>query len=141
MTRAILRIMIELERGRESRVDENHSSLHIYELSNYQLVWFLAPTVTLCIQQFKIISQNLPSASTRLITGSDNVERWSTQEIWDGILGSHRIVVSTHAILSDALSHGFITMSRLGLLVFDEGERVDASLTRVAHHRIKTDPR
>jgi hypothetical protein len=70
-----------------------------------------------------VICHSLPSASARLIIGSDNVERWGPQDLWDDVLGSYRIVVSTHAILSDALSHGFVTMSRLGLLIFDEGEK------------------
>jgi RecG-like helicase len=73
------------------------------------------------MQQFQVIRRDLPPVSARLITGSDDVELWSTQEKWDSVLRGHRIVVSTHAILSDALSHGFVTMSRLGLLIFDEG--------------------
>jgi len=77
------------------------------------------------MQQFQVILRDLPSVSARSITGSDNVELWSTQEIWNRVLGSHRIIVSTHAILSDALSHGFVTMSRLGLLIFDEGMSAD----------------
>jgi hypothetical protein len=77
------------------------------------------------MQQFQVIRRDLPSVSARSITGSDNVELWSTQEIWDSVLGSRRIIVSTHAILSDALSHGFVTMPRLGLLIFDEGMNGD----------------
>ena len=72
-----------------------------------------------------MIRRDLPFASARSITGSDNVELWSTQETWDRVLGSRRIIASTPAILSDALSHGFVTMSRLGLLVFDEGMNGD----------------
>ena len=74
-----------------------------------------------------MIRRELPSVSARSITGSDNVELWSTQKKWDCVLGNHRIIVSTHAILSDALSHGFVTMSRLGLLIFDEGMDGDAT--------------
>ena len=33
-----------------------------------------------------------------------------------------QIVVSTHAVLADALSHGFVGMWKLALLIFDEGE-------------------
>lgn len=74
-----------------------------------------------------MIRRDLPSVSARSITGSDNVELWSTQEKWDCVLGNHRIIASTHAILSEALSHGFVTMSRLGLLVFDEGMNRDVA--------------
>jgi len=57
-----------------------------------------------------------------LLIGSDNVDRWSEQRIWDAALSDVRIVVSTHAVLLDALGHGFVQMKRLALLVFDEGQ-------------------
>jgi ERCC4-related helicase len=100
---AILRIMHELENSQHSK-----------------FIWFLAPTVTLCIQQHEVLRRNIPSVSIRLIIGSDNVQRWTTQAVWDDLLGSHRIIVSTHAILSDALDHGFVNMQQIGLLIFDE---------------------
>lgn len=53
--------------------------------------------------------------------GSDNVDRWSEQRIWDTVLENVRIVVSTHEVLADALSHGFVRIEELTLLVFDEG--------------------
>ena len=56
----------------------------------------------------------------RLLTGGDNVHTWS-ESIWDTILDGVRIVVSTYQVLLDALSHGFIGMDRLSLIVFDEG--------------------
>jgi ERCC4-related helicase len=85
-------------------------------------VWFLAPTVALCEQQHKALSLQLPNIRTKLLVGRDNVDRWSSQRIWDAALFDVRIVVSTPAVLADALSHGFVTMPRLALLVFDEGE-------------------
>lgn len=54
--------------------------------------------------------------------GSDNVDRWSERRIWDAALSGVRVVVSTHAVLLDALGHGFVQISRLALLIFDEGE-------------------
>ena len=30
-------------------------------------------------------------------------------------------MVSTHAVLADAMTHGFVNISRLSLVVFDEG--------------------
>lgn len=56
-----------------------------------------------------------------MLIGSDDVERWGRQIIWDTVLENVRIVVSTHQVLADALSHGFIRMETLALLVFDEG--------------------
>ncbi|KAK2809553.1 Dicer-like protein 2 [Arthroderma sp. PD_2] len=101
---AILRIREELER-----------------CPNHKLVWFLAPKVPLVEQQHLAISKQLPAYQTRVLTGADNVDRWSTQEIWDTVLLNTRIVVSTPQVLLDALSNGFITLRRVALLVFDEG--------------------
>jgi hypothetical protein len=36
-------------------------------------------------------------------------------------LNNIQIIVSTHAVLADALTHGFVKMLDLALLVFDEG--------------------
>jgi ERCC4-related helicase len=55
------------------------------------------------------------------LVGRDNVDRWSSQSIWDAALSDVRVVVSTPDVLADALSHGFLTMAKLALLVFDEG--------------------
>ncbi|KAI5307277.1 Dicer-like protein 2 [Ascosphaera pollenicola] len=84
------------------------------------LVWFLAPTVVLAQQQHTTISPQLAQYQSRLLIGADNVEFWSTQEIWDAALLNIRIVISTPQILLDALSNGFIRMQRLSLIVFDE---------------------
>ena len=78
--------------------------------------------MALCTQQHEVISLQIPTIRTRLLIGSDNVDRWSEQRIWDAALKDVRVVVSTHAVLADALSHGFVTIQDLALLVFDEGE-------------------
>ncbi|ODH15088.1 hypothetical protein ACO22_06474 [Paracoccidioides brasiliensis] len=105
---AILRIRHELETCTEDK-----------------LVWFLTPTVALADQQHKNISQQLSVYQTRLLLGTDKVHYWSTKKIWDDVLLNIKIVVSTPQILLDALSHGFITMSRISLLVFDEAHHCD----------------
>ncbi|KAJ5550279.1 hypothetical protein N7461_004977 [Penicillium sp. DV-2018c] len=110
---AILRIIDELERSD----------------SGDKLIWFLAPTVALCLQQHQVISSQILSVKTKVLTGLDNVDRWTDQIIWDKVLRDVRVVVSTYAVLADALSHGFVQMSRLGLLIFDE-----------AHHCMRGHP-
>ncbi|KAJ5664613.1 hypothetical protein N7462_011426 [Penicillium macrosclerotiorum] len=65
----------------------------------------------------------------RMLTGDDGVDLWSTQEIWDTALRGMEVVFSTHAVLADALAHGFIQLQQLALLVFDE-----------AHHCMKSHP-
>ncbi|KAL8801992.1 MAG: hypothetical protein Q9200_006748, partial [Gallowayella weberi] len=102
------------------------------------LVWFLAPNVALADQQAKVIATQIPSVQSRLLIGADGVDHWSEQWIWDGVLKGISIVISTHQvglglnskkILLDALTHGFVQMSRLSLLVFDE-----------AHHCMSNHP-
>ncbi|CAG8095579.1 unnamed protein product [Penicillium olsonii] len=110
--RAGMRIMAELERC--------HSN---------QIVWFLVPTKVLCGQQFTCLSRDLPAVSMRTLTGEDRVEWWSSQGIWDAALLGIKVVFSTHAVLADALTHGFVQLSRLALLIFDE-----------AHHCMKSHP-
>ncbi|EED15535.1 RNA helicase/RNAse III, putative [Talaromyces stipitatus ATCC 10500] len=108
-----------------------------------KLVWFLTPTVALAEQQYTVISKQLPIYQSRLLLGSDNVDHWSTQQIWDKILLNIRIVVSTPQVLLDAMCHGFVKLSGLSLLVFDEAHRcVKASpfngIMRLYHHARKS---
>jgi ERCC4-related helicase len=105
------------------------STLKHQTADQFKLVWFLAPTVTLCQQQHHTLQANFPAVCTRLIVGSDDVECWKTRDIWDDVLRDQRIVVTTHAILSDALFHGFVIMQRLALLIYDEGSNIPSMLT------------
>jgi ERCC4-related helicase len=81
----------------------------------------LAPTVALCLQQHRAISQHIPAAKSRTLTGLDKVELWTEQVVWDAVLNDIQVVVSTPAVLLDAMTHGFVRISRLGLIIFDEG--------------------
>ena len=65
----------------------------------------------------------MPAYKMRLLTGQDNVDKWSELSIWDAALDQARVVISTHAVLSDALRHGFVRITSLALLVFDEGKQ------------------
>ncbi|KAJ5718630.1 hypothetical protein N7488_004276 [Penicillium malachiteum] len=109
---AVLRIMAELEISGPDKI-----------------VWFLAPTVALCMQQHEVISSQIPAVKARTLTGMDNVDRWTEQSVWDKVLEDVRVVVSTHAVLSDALNHGFVRISGLSLIIFDE-----------AHHCMRRHP-
>jgi len=85
------------------------------------MVWFLAPTVTLCEQQYEVFKSHLPGYGIQLLSGRDGVDHWSTQGIWDAVLQNIRIVLSTHQVLLDALTHAFVKISNISLLIFDEG--------------------
>lgn len=56
-----------------------------------------------------------------MLTGDDEVDCWRTQRIWDMALRGVKVVFSTHAVLADALTHGFMSLDRIALIVFDEG--------------------
>lgn len=77
-------------------------------------------------QQHKYLSRYLPQFSTRLITGSDNIHLWSTQEIWNAVLLNVNIVISTPQILLEGLDHGFVQLQRISLLVIDEAHHCTA---------------
>lgn len=89
-----------------------------------QLVWFLVPTVALAEQQHAAITLQLPAFQSRMLSGNDGVDHWSSQDIWDKILHNIRIVVSTPQVLLDALYRSFVAFSRLALIVFDEGKQI-----------------
>ncbi|KAI9715190.1 MAG: hypothetical protein M1828_001016 [Chrysothrix sp. TS-e1954] len=86
-----------------------------------QMAWFLAPRVTLCEQQHGVLMAHLPSYQHRMLTGKDETDLWSDQRLWDASLKDVRVAVSTPQVLLDALTHGYVKMTRLALLIFDEG--------------------
>lgn len=103
-TSAVMRIIHELESIRKD-----------------QIIWFLAPTVYLCAQQFDYIQSQISAIQVKFLSGADGVDRWTEQSHWNAVLFNVKVVVSTYQILLDALSHGFIQMTSLSLIVFDEG--------------------
>lgn len=86
-----------------------------------QVIWFLAPTIPLCQQQYDTIRTQIPSAQVKVLTGNDNVDAWSDPSIWNAFLRNVNVVVSTYQVLVDAVYHAFVHLSNLTLLVFDEG--------------------
>jgi ERCC4-related helicase len=80
----------------------------------------MAPNKSLSEQQYHVIKQALPAYHVRTLTGADNVDKWTTKELWNAFLTGVHIVVGTPAVLADALGHGFVLLSRLSLCVYDE---------------------
>lgn len=87
-----------------------------------QIIWFLAPTVALCAQHHEYLQLNIPSVLIKLLIGADGVDRWTEQRQWDAVLKDVKVVVSSYQVLLDALTHGFVRIGRLSLIIFDEGE-------------------
>ncbi|RAL11945.1 putative RNA helicase/RNAse III [Aspergillus homomorphus CBS 101889] len=90
------------------------------ERNPHKLIWFLTPTVALCQQQYQAISAHIPAMRARTLTGLDKVELWTDQAVWDVVLQDVQVVFSTHAVLADAMSHGFVKIGQLSLMIFDE---------------------
>lgn len=104
----------------------------LYELEKIQpdqIIWFLAPTVSLCAQQFEYIKSQISAVEVKFLSGADGVDRWTEQSHWNAVLLNVKVVVSTYQILLDALSHGFVQMGSLALIVFDEGMSSSLALT------------
>lgn len=121
---AILRIQAELDRTRSDKV---YSLMCLMrkttdEVPPTQRVWFLTPSVHLCEQQQRALQHALPAYRVLLLTGQDNVDKWSDPNVWSAALDHVRVVVSTYAVLADALGHGFVSLASLALIVFDEGK-------------------
>ena len=62
------------------------------------------------------------SVQIKSFTSADKVDRWTDKGDWDAVLTNVNIVVSTYAVLHDALCHGFVNMESLALIIFDEGQ-------------------
>ncbi|KAI0806386.1 RNase3 domain-containing protein [Xylaria sp. FL0064] len=91
-----------------------------HERSISHIIWFLAPTVALCEQQFRVIKSQIGVAQIKMLSGADNVDTWSNASTWDDYLRNVRVVVSTYQVLLDAITHAFVQMGQLCLIIFDE---------------------
>lgn len=85
-----------------------------------QIIWFIAPTVSLSAQQHEVLKLQIPSVPMMMLAGNHHVPTWGP-ELWNAVLEKARVVVTTPQILLDALDHAYISMAHLALLVFDEG--------------------
>ncbi|KAI0632375.1 P-loop containing nucleoside triphosphate hydrolase protein [Trametes polyzona] len=93
---------------------------HEAERHSEKVSWFIAPTVALVEQQYKVIKTAIP-APVNLVSGASEPNQWKDASLWRRILKTHRIMVTTPQVLLDALHHAYIDLgSDISLLVFDE---------------------
>lgn len=57
----------------------------------------------------------------KTLYGADGMDTWTDIRLWNDFLLNVGVVVSTPQVLFDAVSHGFVKLERLSLIVFDEG--------------------
>lgn len=62
----------------------------------------LVPSIPLGNQQYEYLRSSLPPVNIQFLSGSDNVDKWKNQGIWDKVLGleerASTVVVSTHQV-------------------------------------------
>lgn len=83
--------------------------------------------MTLVFQQSAVLQNNLDQ-NVAHIFGAMGPDLWN-QTIWDGYLAKYMVIVCTGEILKQCLLNGFVKMSQINLLIFDE-----------AHHAKKGHP-
>ncbi|ETN43326.1 uncharacterized protein HMPREF1541_02485 [Cyphellophora europaea CBS 101466] len=100
-----------------------------------KLIWLLTPSQVLAEQQHSFLSAQLPTYTFRLITGADNAEYWASKEVWTAALLNQNGIVSTPAILLEALKHDYLSLSIISLLVFDEAHHC---IGKTSYNKIMT---
>lgn len=85
---------------------------------NRKLIIFLVCTTHLAEQQRGAIYKALPFIKIRKIIGADSPDSWSKKD-WDIELNHYDVLVMMHDCLIVAMTHGFITMQEIDLLIFD----------------------
>ncbi|KAK5132305.1 hypothetical protein LTR08_009213 [Meristemomyces frigidus] len=83
-----------------------------------KIAFFLVASVTLVFQQFAVLETNIDHKVAR-VCGADNCDNWNKAK-WATLFSDNKIIVATAEILHQCLSHSYITMKQINLLVFDE---------------------
>jgi dsRNA-specific ribonuclease/ERCC4-related helicase len=87
----------------------------------------MTPSRPLSEQQCRVLQQHLPAYHVKCLTGADDVDKWTDKNLWKAFLTGVHVVVGTPAVLADALSHAFASISDLSLCIFDEAHRCTKS--------------
>jgi endoribonuclease Dicer len=93
--------------------------------------FFLVTATTLVFQQYAVLECNLDHKVEKLY-GSVGTSLWE-ESAWTKILKDTMVIVCTADILYHCLSHSYINMSQINLLVFDEAHHTkqDSSYARI----------
>lgn len=82
---------------------------------------FLAPTVHLVNQQFKVIKDST-GFEVEEYYGAKGVDEWSAKS-WEKEISEHDVLVMTPQILLDALRKAFLSLETVCLMIVDECHR------------------
>jgi len=76
-----------------------------------------------------VLEKHIP-VSVGIVSGANEPNQWKNAALWERVLQTHRIMVSTPQVILDALRHGYINLGRdISLIIFDE-----------AHHAVDKHP-
>lgn len=90
--------------------------------------FFLVNTIPLVTQQKKCIQNLCAISGVGGYSGEDGVDYWD-KEKWDAELQENQVIVMTSQILCDMLTHQYIKIEDINLLIFDE-----------CHHAVEDHP-
>ncbi|KAK9308230.1 hypothetical protein QLX08_001702 [Tetragonisca angustula] len=82
---------------------------------------FIVNTLPLVIQQRDYI-RRLTGFSCGAFSSEEGVDFWHTKD-WNAQLKQHDVLVMTSQILVNALCHGYMSLNRINLIIFDECHR------------------
>ncbi|KAI6784800.1 Dicer-like protein-like protein [Emericellopsis cladophorae] len=109
---------------------------------HHRITFFIVEKVILCQQQYRCLKDNLPF-DIGILQGNDN-SIVNTKEVWEEKFTKHMAFVTTAQVLLDCLNNGFIKMSRINLMVFDEAHHTKKShpfaMIIKRHYRRELDP-
>ncbi|XP_058759719.1 dicer-like protein 4 isoform X1 [Vicia villosa] len=94
-----------------------HEMRHLIKKPSKDVCVFLAPTVALVHQQAKVISD---STDFEVGTYCGSSKRSKSHQHWDEEIEQYEVLVMTPQILLHNLSHCFMKMEMIALLIFDE---------------------
>ncbi|KAG8627840.1 hypothetical protein KVT40_003713 [Elsinoe batatas] len=90
-----------------------------------RIAFFLVPAVNLVFQQQAVLKHNLNHEVAR-IYGAMGIDLW-TKDKWHKHFAKNKVIVCTPEVLHLCLSHGFIRMDQINLLIFDEAHHAKQS--------------
>lgn len=90
--------------------------------------FFLVNTVPLVNQQKNVIEMMCPVDGVGAYSSEDGVDYWKKAD-WDSELARNQVIVMTSQILSDMLTHAYIRIEDINLIIFDE-----------CHHAVEDHP-
>lgn len=83
-----------------------------------KVAFFLVASVTLVYQQYAVLTSNMDHNIAQ-VCGAHGVDNWKKDK-WTALLSDNKIIVATADVLLQCLSHSYISMRQINLLIFDE---------------------